>query len=217
MSSYLQSIFEKKFTLSDLKNKSFAEQKSILDSLSPENFSDMIYVFDFYYHHPSFQYEFLEKLKQVKNWNVYFDHDPPVPMIDLFFRIADDSLSMMDQALYYLYHFKVPLEILKKHFLKIYDYAILEYDNDSRKMRKESTLYNGIFVAYTKEQLRNIIDFLLDELDRYEGTSTLDNPYSDVLLILIEYAKTVDLLYDQEMRIFTPLRLERLDKIISRV
>jgi hypothetical protein len=214
MSSNLQSILEKNFLLSDLKNLSLSDQKMILDSLSPENFSDMIYVFDFYYYLPEFHQEYLDKIKEIKNWNVYFDYDPPVAMIDVFFKLADDSLSMVDQALYYLYHFKVPLEILKKHFLKIYDYAVMEYDDDSRKMRKESTLYNGIFVAYTKEQLRNLIDFLLDEIDRYEGTNALDNPYSDVLLIMLEYVKTVDRLYDQESIIFTPMRLERLEKLI---
>ena len=159
-----------------------------------------------------FQYDLLEQAKQINNWKVYFDQSPPEEMIDLFFTLADDNMNSMDQALYYLYHFKVPLHILKKHFLKIYDYAIQEYDNDPREMRRESTLFNGIFVAYTKEQLRHVIDFLLDEIDRYEGDHKLDNPYSEVLLILIEYAKTVDRLY--EHKIFTPLRLERLDKLI---
>ena len=133
---------------------------------------------------------FLKKINNIKNWKVYFDHDCPVEFIDVFFQIAKFNQTDQELAIYYLNCYKLPLDIFEKYFLKIYQFALNENLFDRKELRKKSVVYNGIFVAYSKEEIVRIFDWIMDRAEKYpDQKSQLNNPYTDVLLILIEYIK----------------------------
>jgi hypothetical protein len=89
-----------------------------------------------------------------------------------------------------------------------YSFPLSEDENYKKRqfLRRKSVIYTGVFAAYTKEELIQIFDYLMDELNLVSvpeveprtapGTkvedrvvSLFDNPYVDVLLILINYIK----------------------------
>ena len=212
MTSYIKDILEKDLVLKNLPNYPLKTQIEILDKISPENFSDMIYVSNFYLSNPSTSNLFLEKIKKIYNWKVYFDQNAPTTFIETFFNLANFSLTDTNLVLYYLRHYKLSTYIFQKHFEKIYQYALQEYDNNRKKFKDESTLFYAIFVALTKSEIIEIFDFLMDNIERI---GNLDNSYTDVLLQLIDYLKTIDI----EFHVYdTPIlpkdRLQRLSKVI---
>jgi hypothetical protein len=133
---------------------------------------------------------FIEKIKKIKNWKVYFDHDCPEEFVDVFFEIADFSLTNRELVIYYLTSYKLPLDIFERYFLKIYQYVLNENNFDRKALRKDSVVFNGVFVVYSREEIVRVLDYLMDRIEKYETQKAqLDNPYTDVLLILIQVVK----------------------------
>ena len=190
MTSYLKNWIEKDDILDDLASYNEEAQFESLESISPENFSDMIFVSDFYLSKPKFKNLFIEKIKKIKNWKVYFDHDAPITFIDVFFVNAKFDITDQELAIYYLSSYKLPLDIFAKHFLKIYQYALIDNKMSRQDLKEKSVVYNGVFIAYSNFEIVRVFDFLMDRVERYETQEQqLDNPYSDVLLILIGFIR----------------------------
>jgi len=209
MSSYLKSWLEKDLILDNLNEYTDEAQIEILNTISPENFSDMIFVSEFYLKKIKFRNLFIEKIKKIKNWKVYFDHDCPEEFIDVFFEIADFNLTDQELVIYYLTSYKLPLDIFEKHFLKIYQFVLSENFFNRKALRKESVIYNGVFVVYSKEEIVRVFDFLMNRIEMYPTQKEqLDNPYTDVLLVLIQVVKA------SKEQIQLPMnRLERLYEV----
>jgi len=212
MTSYIKDIVEKDLVLKNLPNYPLQTQINILEKISPENFSDMIYVSNFYLSNPQTTNLFLDKMKKIVNWKVYFDQNAPKYFIETFFEISNFSLTDTNLVLYYLRHYPLSVYLFQKHFEKIYKYALSEYDNDRKLFKEQSTLFYAIFVALDKKKVIEIFDFLMDNIERI---GNLDNSYTDVLLQLIEYLKTIDI----EFHVYdTPIlpkdRLIRLSKVL---
>jgi hypothetical protein len=190
MSSYLKSWLEKDLILENLNEYTDEAQIEILSTISPENFSDMIFISEFYLRKKKFRNMFIEKIKKIKNWKVYFDHDCPEEFVDVFFEIADFSLINRELVIYYLTSYKLPLDIFERYFLKIYQYVLNENNFDRKALRKDSVVFNGVFVVYSREEIVRVLDYLMDRIEKYETQKAqLDNPYTDVLLILIQVVK----------------------------
>lgn len=207
MTSYLKNIIEKDLVLDNLDEYNDESLFEILDSISPENFSDMIYVSDFYLKRNKFRNLFLEKIKKIKNWKVYFDHDPPVELIKIFFETAQFNQTDQELVIYYLTSYKLPLEILEKNFMKIYKFVLWENEFDRKLLRKKSVVFTAIFVAYSKEEIVRIFDFLMDRIEKYPTQKhQLNNPYMDVLLVLLNYVKAskqeIELPYQRLERLY---------------
>lgn len=254
--SYLKTWLEKDSILENLDEYDDDALIEILNMIDTENFSDMIYISDFYLGGSSLTEKeegaaqlrrdmFLKKISQIKNWKVYFDRDCPEDFVRVFFDIARFNLVDTELVLYYLSCYKLPLDIFEKHFSKIYQYVFdptvsqtsntsmdgnkfsvgeLRKDSsysdleleDYRKrqfLRKKSVVYTGVFAAYTTEELVQIFDYLMDKSSILEKQETyfLDNPYIDVLLILIKYIK------ESNQNINLPeSRLERLYELVKK-
>jgi hypothetical protein len=190
MSSYLKSWLEKDLILENLNEYTDEAQIEILSTISPENFSDMIFISEFYLRKKKFRNMFIEKIKKIKNWKVYFDHDCPEEFVDVFFEIADFSFTNRELVIYYLTSYKLPLDIFERYFLKIYQYVLNENNFDRKALRKDSVVFNGVFVVYSREEIVRVLDYLMDRIEKYETQKAqLDNPYTDVLLILIQVVK----------------------------
>lgn len=209
MTSYLKNWLEKDLILENLDQYDDESLFEILNSISPENFSDLIYVSEFYLKKNKFRNLFLEKVKKIKNWKIYFDHDCPVEFLDVFFDVAQFDLTDQELVLYYLRSYKLPLDIFEKHFIKIYQYILNENLYNRKELRKKSIIYNGIFVVYTKEEIIRVFDYLMDKIERYPiQIEQLNNPFMDVLLIMINYVK------GSKQEIQLPYnRLERLNEV----
>lgn len=209
MTSYLKNMIEKDFILDNLQDYNEEAQYEILETINPENFSDMIFVAEFYLRKPKFRPLFILKIRKIKNWKVYFDQDAPIEFIDIFFQDAKFNQTDQELVIYYLNSYKLPLEIFEKHFLKIYQFALAENQFDRRELRKRSVVFNGVFVVYTKEEIVRLFDFLMDRIESYPTQQEqLDNPFADVLLILINYVQST------KQKIELPQkRLERLYEV----
>ena len=212
MTSYIKDILEKDLVLKNLESYSLKTQISILDKISPDNFSDMIYVSNFYVSNEATRNLFIDKIKKIMNWKVYFDQNAPKIFIDTFFDNATDSITDKNLVLYFINHYKLPINIFKRHFEKIYRYALSEYNNDRKLFKEKSTAFYGIFVAQNKKEIIEIFDYLIENVERL---GTLDNSYTDILLQLIDYLKTIDIEFHlHDTPILPKDRLERLAKII---
>jgi hypothetical protein len=210
--SYLKDVIEKDLVLKNLGEYSEDVQINILDQISPDNFSDMIYVSEIYLSNPNTKQLFIDKMKQIINWKIYFDQEAPPEFIDVFFTIATESLPDITNALYYLVHYKLPVYLFEKHFDKIHNYALIEYNYDRKLFKEKSTLYYAIFVVQSKKEIIQIFDFLIENVER---KGNLDNPYTDVLLMLIDYLKTIDIQFHvYDTPVLPENRLKRLENII---
>lgn len=206
MSSYLKSWLEKDLILENLDEYTEEAQIEILNTISPENFSDLIFVSEFYLRKNKFRNMFIEKIKKIKNWKVYFDQDCPEEFVEVFFEIADFNLTDQELVIYYLTSYKLPLDIFEKHFLKIYQFVLSENFFNRKALRNESVIFNGVFVVYSKEEIVRVFDYLMNRIEKYPTQKEqLDNPYTDVLLVLIQVVKA------SKEQIQLPMnRLERL-------
>ena len=203
--NYIEDYIQQELVLTNLENDSERVQKEILDKIDPNNFEDMIYVSDFYLSKGQFRNQFLDKISQITTWRTYLDQQPPMDFIMVFLK--DMKMDLTDTSLvnYYLTHFKVLIPVFKNYFEKIYKFVLAMNENDRIKLRKESTIYDGIFALQTKYELIEILDYLIRNVER-DG---LNSSYSDVLMILLEFLKLrEDITIPQN-------RLERLSNLIQ--
>jgi hypothetical protein len=203
--NYIEDYIQQELVLTNLENDSEKVQKEILDKIDPNNFEDMIYVSDFYLSKGQFRNQFLDKISQITTWRTYLDQQPPMDFIMVFLKDMKMDLTDMSLVNYYLTHFKVPIPVFKNYFEKIYKFVLAMNENDRIKLRKESTIYDGIFALQTKYELIEILDYLIRNVER-DG---LNSSYSDVLMILLEFLKLrEDITIPQN-------RLERLSNLIQ--
>jgi hypothetical protein len=88
--------------------------------------------------------------------------------------------------------YKIPVELFEKYFLKIYQFVLMHHNFDRREIRKRSVEYNGVFVSYSRFEIARIFDFMMDRIETYPTQKEqLDNPYSDVLVILVNYLQQI--------------------------
>jgi hypothetical protein len=203
--NYIEDYIQQELVLTNLENDSEKVQKEILDKIDPNNFEDMIYVSDFYLSKGQFRNQFLDKISQITTWRTYLDQQPPMDFIMVFLKDMKMDLTDMSLVNYYLTHFKVPIPVFKNYFEKIYKFVLAMNENDRIKLRKDSTIYDGIFALQTKYELIEILDYLIRNVER-DG---LNSSYSDVLMILLEFLKLKeDITIPQN-------RLERLSNLIQ--
>jgi hypothetical protein len=203
--NYIEDYIQQELVLTNLENDSEKVQKEILDKIDPNNFEDMIYVSDFYLSKGQFRNQFLDKISQITTWRTYLDQQPPMDFIMVFLKDMKMDLTDMSLVNYYLTHFKVPIPVFKNYFEKIYKFVLAMNENDRIKLRKDSTIYDGIFALQTKYELIEILDYLIRNVER-DG---LNSSYSDVLMILLEFLKLrEDIAIPQN-------RLERLSNLIQ--
>jgi hypothetical protein len=204
MANYLEDFIEQEIFLSNLQEYPIEIQENILQKIDPDNFEDMIYISDFYLSKGQFRNEFLNKISQITNWKVYLDQEPPLDFLMIFFRDIKMNLVDIDLMIYYLTHFKIPLPIFKNYFQKIYDIVLNQSQDNREKLRKQSTIFNGIFTLQNKYELIEIFDFLIRNIEK----NGKDNAYMDAMVILIGFLKMRQIDLPQN-------RLEKLYKLIQ--
>jgi hypothetical protein len=185
--NYLEDYLEQETILSHLQEYPEDLQEEILNALDPNNFEEMIYVSDFYLGKGKFRNQFLDKISQITTWKTFLDQKPPLDFLMVFLKDLKIDLTDLDLIIYYLTHYKVPLPLFKTFFQKIYDFVLLENQNDRIKLRKQSTIYDGIFALQTNYELIEIFDFLIRNIE--ETNNGLNSSFSDVLMILLEFIK----------------------------
>jgi hypothetical protein len=188
MNNFIEDYIDQELVLTNLQDYPEDIQKEILNKIEPNNFEEMIFVSDFYLRSGKFRELFLQKISKITSWKTYFDQDPPMDFIMVFMKDAKIDLTDIDLVKYYLTHFKVPIPVFKNYFDKIYHIVLLLNQNNRVKLRKESTLYNGIFALQGPYELLEILDYLI----RMVQESGLNSSYSDVLIILLEFLKLRD-------------------------
>lgn len=211
MTSFLKDVIEKNAILDNLDQYDDKSKLFILDTVQPNNFSDMIYISNYFMSDEILKDAFINKIKQITNWKVYFDQDPPEEFIAIFFNNANtNDANDREMITYYTQSYKLDLDIFKRNFIKIYQVALSNSFDDRMKLKKDSTFYDALFVSYSNLELVNVFDFLMDKIEREDTIeSQLNNPFSDVLLILLNFVKT-------SPNINLPVkRLGRLAEIVS--
>jgi hypothetical protein len=192
MTSFLKDMIEKNSILDNLDQYDDKSKIFILNTIQPNNFSDMIYISNYYLSDEKLKDAFLAKMKQITNWKVYFDQDPPEEFVAVFFNSADiNDANDREMITYYTQSYKLDLDIFKRNFIKIYQVALSDSFDDRNKLKKDSTFYDGLLVAYSNLELVNVFDFLMDKIEQEQTIEMqLNNPYADVLLILLNFVKT---------------------------